>query len=372
MKLALDVSAVPPRLAGVGRYIGELARRLPATGIETTLVTRRDDTLRWHDWSPTTHIASIVPNARPSRLLYEAWLAGRGATARSVDVWHSPHYTMPHRSSTPTVVTIHDLTFFTNPEWHERSKVPFFRRAITYAATHAEVLVTISAFTARQLDEQIPHHAPVVVATLGVDLERFTTDSSADRELLRVHGLASERPYLFFLGTFEPRKGIDVLLDAFEEIARHDPDVELWLAGQPGWGVKEIEARIAGHDAFARIRRLGFVDESVLPALLRQSRAVIYPSRGEGFGLPVVEALACGANVVTSSNTVMSEIAGDAALLCAAGDATQLAEVITTALEMDDEQRARHAERSRARAEIFTWDSSVAQHVRAYEMAANV
>ena len=369
MKLALDVSAVPPRLAGAGRYIGELARRVPATGVETTLITRRDDTLRWHDWSPSTHIASIVPNSRPSRLLYEAWLAGRSATARSVDVWHSPHYTMPHRSSTPTVVTIHDLTFFTNPEWHERSKVPFFRRAISYAATHADVLVTISEYTARQLDEQIPKHAPVVVATLGVDLERFTTDSSGDQELLRVHELSAERPYLFFLGTFEPRKGIDVLLDAFEDVARHDPDVELWLAGQPGWGVKEIEARIAGHGASSRIRRLGFVDESVLPALLRQSRAVIYPSRGEGFGLPVVEALACGASVVTSSQTVMSEIAGDAALLAPAGDAARLAEEIMTALNASDEQRERRAVVARARAEIFTWDSSVAQHVKAYEMA---
>ena len=369
MKLALDVSAVPPRLAGAGRYIGELARRVPATGVDTTLVTRRDDTLRWHDWSPSTHIASIVPNARPSRLLYGALMAGRSSTARSVDVWHSPHYAMPHRSSTATVVTIHDLTFLTNPEWHERSKVSFFRRAIAYSATHADVLVTISEFTARQLDEQIPQHAPVVVATLGVDLERFTTDSSGDQEMLRAHELPAERPYIFFLGTFEPRKGIDVLLDAFEEVARRDAEVELWLAGQPGWGVKEIEARIASHGALSRIRRLGFVEEAALPALLRQSRAVVYPSRGEGFGLPVLEALACGARVVTSSDTVMSEIAGDAALLARVGDADQLAEVITTALTMSREERALRAQRSRARAEIFTWDASVAQHVRAYEMA---
>jgi glycosyltransferase involved in cell wall biosynthesis len=369
VRLALDVSAVPPRLAGAGRYIGELARRLPATGVETTLVTRRDDTLRWHDWSPSTHIASIVPNARPSRLLYEAWFAGRSAASKSVDVWHSPHYTMPRRSATPTVVTIHDLTFFTNPEWHERSKVPFFRRAIAYAATHADVLLTISEFTARELDEQIPSHAPVVVGTLGVDLERFTTDSSGDAALLKAHGLTAERPYIFFLGTFEPRKGIDVLLDAFEAIAKSDSEIELWLAGQPGWGVREIEARITGHGALSRIRRLGFVDEAVLPALLRQSRAVTYPSRGEGFGLPVLEALACGACVVTSGETVMSEIAGDAALLARAGDADELAAVLTTALAMSDGERAGSAQRARARAEIFTWDSSIAQHVKAYEMA---
>jgi glycosyltransferase involved in cell wall biosynthesis len=369
MKLALDVSAVPPRLAGAGRYIGELARRVPASGVETTLVTRRDDTLRWHDWSPSTHIASIVPNARPPRLLYEAWLAGRSAAARCVDVWHAPHYTMPHGGSTPTVVTIHDLTFFTNPEWHERSKVAFFRRAITYAAAHADVLVTISEFTARVLDEQIPKHAPVVVATLGVDLERFTADSSGDAELLRAHGLLAERPYIFFLGTFEPRKGIDVLLDAFQEIAARDDEVELWLAGQPGWGLKGIEAKIADHGALSRIRRLGFVDEAALPALIRQSRVVAYPSRGEGFGLPVLEALACGACVVTSSDTVMSEIAGGAALLARAGDATQLAEVLTTALELNDVERSARATHSRSRAESFTWDSSIAQHLKAYEMA---
>jgi glycosyltransferase involved in cell wall biosynthesis len=370
MKLALDVSAVPPRLAGAGRYIGELARRVPATGIDTTLVSRRGDAARWRDWSPSAHVASIVPNARPARLIYEAVLAGRGSTSKAVDVWHSPHYTMPRHSSTPTVVTILDLMFFTNPEWHERSKVPFFQHAISYAATHADVLVAISEFTARQLDEHVTTHAPVVVATLGVDLEKFTTDASGDVEILRAHGIATERPYIFYLGTFEPRKGIDVLLDAFEEIARRDSDVELWLAGQPGWGVEDIEARIASHGAVSRIRRLGFVDETVLPALIRRSRVVSYPSRGEGFGMPVIEALACGAVVETSADTVMSEIAGDAALLAPAGDAEQLAVVLSTALAMDDAERAHFAQRGRARAEEFTWDHCVAQHVKAYEMAA--
>ncbi len=330
MKLALDVSAVPPRMAGAGRYIGELARRVPPTGIETTLVTRRDDAVRWQEWSPAAHIAPIVPNARPTRLLYEALLAGRSSASRSVDVWHSPHYTMPRHSATPTVVTILDLMFFTNPEWHERSKVPIFRRAISYAATHADVLVAISEFTARQLDEIVPEHAPVVVATLGVDLEKFTTDSSDDAEILRAHGYGVDRPYIFYLGTFEPRKGIDVLLDAFEEVARRDSDVELWLAGQPGWGVKVIESQIANHGAKSRIRRLGFVDEVALPALIRQSRVVTYPSRGEGFGMPVIEALACGAVVETSADTVMSEIAGNAVLLARVGDAEQLADVLTS------------------------------------------
>ena len=97
---------------------------------------------------------------------------------------------------------------------------------------------------------------------------------------------------------------------------------------------------------------------------------VAYPSRGEGFGLPVLEALACGACVVTSSDTVMSEIAGDAALLARAGEADELAAVLTHALEMSEGERAETARRARARAEIFTWDASIAQHLKAYEMAA--
>jgi glycosyltransferase involved in cell wall biosynthesis len=357
-------------MAGAGRYIGELARRVPATGIETTLVTRRNDSSRWQEWSPSARVSSIIPNQRPSRLLYEALVAGRSSTARAVDVWHAPHYTMPRHSATPTVVTILDLMFFSNPEWHERSKVPFFQRAISHAATHADVLVAISEFTARQLEEYVPTHAPVVVATLGVDLETFTTDSSDDVELMRAHGLAVDRPYIFYLGTFEPRKGIDVLLDAFEEIARRDGVVELWLAGQPGWGVKDIETRIASHEALSRIRRLGFVDEKVLPALIRQSRVVAYPSRGEGFGMPVIEALACGAVVETSADSVMSEIAGDTALLARAGDVDQLVDVLLTALAMNDVDRAEFARRGRARAETFTWQHTIEQHVKAYEMAA--
>ncbi len=372
VRVALDVSAVPPQLAGAGRYIAELARRLPTNDVDTTLVTRRDDTLRWHDWSPASYVASVVPNARASRLLYEAWLLGTSSTARSADVWHAPHYTMPRRRSRPTVVTIHDLTFFTNPEWHERAKVPFFRRAITYAATHADVLISVSDFTSRQLEEILPRHAPLVTAPLGVDLERFSLDAGHDGEVLRAHHLPADRPYIFFLGTFEPRKGLDVLLTAFEEIARRRPEVELWLAGQAGWGVKAIETQIAEHGANDRIRRLDYVDDLILPSLLRQAATVAYPSRGEGFGLPVLEALACGAMVVTTDDTVMSDVAAGTALLANAGDSTSLAAQLENALSMTEPQRRERASLGRARAEQFSWGSSIAQHVVAYNMAAGL
>jgi glycosyltransferase involved in cell wall biosynthesis len=369
VRVALDVSAVPAQVAGAGRYVVEIARRLPGAGVSTTLVARRDDTARWREWSPDARVVGAVPRARPARLAYEAWLLGVGGVARGADVWHGPHYTMPHRGRMPTVVTIHDLTFFTNPEWHERTKVTFFRRAIVYAARHARVLVSVSDFSARLLDEIVPEHAPVVVAPLGVDLVAFGPEDDGDAARLAASGLDPSAPVVLFVGTVEPRKGLDVLLSAFADVATRDGDVELWLAGQAGWGEGPIAAQLASHPFARRIRRLGFVEDAALPALYRRARAVAYPSRGEGFGLPVLEALACGASVVTTAETVMAEVAGGTARLVPAGDAAALAAAVLAALEEGPDERAARASRARERAEGFTWESCVTQHLYAYRRA---
>jgi glycosyltransferase involved in cell wall biosynthesis len=371
MKVALDVSAIPNQVAGAGRYVVELSRRLPERGVTTTLVTRRDDVDRWATVSPNAARAALVPSGRVARLVNEEWLLGRSRPARESDLWHAPHYTMPHRRASPCVVTIHDLTFFTNPEWHERPKVVFFRRAIQYSATHAQVLVSVSSYTARLLDEIIPQHAPVIVAPLGVELDKFQPDPSGDAALFQSHDLPQNVPYIFFVGTVEPRKGLDVLLNAFSALASEIDELELWLAGQTGWGIGPIEEQIAAHPYSARIRRLGFVDDEFLPALYREARVVAYPSRGEGFGLPVLEAMACGALVVTSADTVMAEVAGDAAQLVAVGDATGLADGLRAVMAATAEERSAWSSRARARAEIFTWDSCVDQHLLAYEQAVS-
>jgi len=369
VKVALDVSAVPPQVAGAGRYIVELARRLPERGVATTLVTRRDDGERWATWAPDAGRASLVPSARVARLISEAYLLGESSTARDSDLWHAPHYTMPRRRARPCVVTIHDLTFFTNPEWHERSKVAFFRRAISYSTQHARVLICVSAFSARLLEEMFPAHAPIVVAPLGVELDAFQPDRSGDDELFERHALPREVPYVLFVGTVEPRKGLDVLLRAFDEIANDWGEVELWLAGQAGWDTGPIEAQIATHPHATRIRRLGFVNDALLPAMYRQARVVAYPSRGEGFGLPVLEAMACGAMVVTTAETVMAEVAGGAAALVPVGEASALAQALTEAMRAPDEERSARSARARARAEAFTWDACLDQHLVAYEQS---
>ncbi len=369
VRVTLDVSAVPPRITGAGRYVAEIARRLPDSGVSTTLVTRRDDGARWRELSPSSAVASPVAQSRLGRLAYERWMLGRSRWARDAEVWHGPHYTVPHNASVPRVVTIHDLTFFTNPEWHERAKVIYFRRAIAYSIRHAKVAVCVSEYSARQLTEVTGAALPIVVAPLGVDLSRFSRDEDGDEERFATANLSRTTPYVLFVGTAEPRKGLDVLLRAFTEVAHADPLVELWIGGLVGWGVSDLETQLRAHPFASRVRRLGFVDDAALPALYRRASVVAYPSRAEGFGLPVLEALACGAAVVTSASTVMAEVAGDAASLVAAGDSDGLANAVLSALVAPTAARERNARRARERAEVFTWDACVAAHVRAYDLA---
>ena len=366
MRIALDVSAVPEQLTGAGRYVVELAKRLPATGAQVTLVARRGDEERWRSWS-SADVAAIVPRGRGARLWYEAWSLGTSAPARAVDVWHGPHYTMPHRGSTPAVVTIHDLTFFTHPHWHEAAKVAYFQRAIRYSATHARALIAVSDATARLLDEYVVEHAPVIVAPHGVDLDTFHPAGEHDAALLATVGLDEASRYVLFVGTLEPRKGLDVLIAAFDEVAAQRPGLQLVLAGKAGWGeTPEVVARAASRE---RITRLGYVDQSVLPALMRQSRCVAYPSVAEGFGLPVLEALACGATVVTTRATVMEDVAGGHALLADAGRAESLAHALREAVDLDDTARATRAIAARAHAAHYTWEASVERHLEAYQRA---
>ncbi len=362
VRVALDVSAAPARLAGAGRYMAELVTHL--TEVDLEIVTRRNDESRWIPVRGSVH--GIVASPRPVRLLEEALWLGWSKPARQSDLWHGPHYTMPLVTRRPVVVTVHDMTFFSHPEWHEAAKVAFFRSAISRAARRAAAVVCVSEATASEFADLAPR-APVVVAPHGVDVVRFRPDADGDGDILTRAGLDREVPAIVFVGTLEPRKGVDTLVDAFANVARAHPEVELWLAGQPGWGL-DVDTLIASSPARERIRRLGFVDDELLAPLLRRADVVAYPSRGEGFGLPVLEALACGSPVVTTRGTVMEEVAGGCATLVHPGDARELADALSALLEAGRHDVHRAA-RGVARAREFTWERSARAHVTAYERA---
>jgi glycosyltransferase involved in cell wall biosynthesis len=368
VRVLLDVSAVPDKIAGAGVYTTEITRQLARRDdLELVLVARRGDAPRWRAIAPTALVEAVVPAARPARLTWEQVRGPRLADKLRADVWHGPHYTMPARLRIPAVVTVHDLTFFDHPEWHERAKVLFFRRAIVESARRAAVIVCVSDTTATRLGVVAPARGTVMVIHHGVDTQRFRPDAAdeqADRARLAALGIAS--PYLAFIGTMEPRKNIPALIAAFSRVVADHPDLRLVLAGRPGWGTGAVDAAVAASGVAERIERPGYLPDDVLPAFLRHAAAVMYPSHEEGFGIPPLEAMASGTPVLTSADVATADLAGDA-VATARLDPAALADGIRRVLDPVEADRLRRAGSKLVIG--FSWSAAADRHVDAYRAA---
>lgn len=278
---------------------------------------------------------------------------GRG----DVDLFWSPLHTLPWRCPVPAVVTVHDLTPVLFPRahhWKTRWSVrPFLARSLA----RADRVVAVSAATAADLRRLYPRAAPVTVIPNGVS-EQFEAASPARVAEIRRHEGAAEG-YVLFAGTLEPRKNLAGLLAAWELVRERLPTAPpLLLAGGWGWGDETLRGRL--ETAAARgVRVLGRVDRSRLIGLLQGATVFVYPSLYEGFGLPVLEAMACGVPVVTSDRSSLPEVVGDAGLLVDPAEPRAIAEAILQILGSPELAR-RLAERGRERSRSFTWSRAAA------------
>jgi glycosyltransferase involved in cell wall biosynthesis len=367
LRVAVDATAIPPRLTGAGVYAAKLLGRFA----------RRDD-LDLEVFAALGSFAALAAPGlrlravraaglgRPARIGWTQLAAGAAARRSGARVLHGLHYELPLRAGLPTVVTVHDLTLVTHPEWHEAAKVRYFGWALRRAVAGADRVLCVSATTARDLAEHLGVAGERVdVTPLGTDLVPASDEEVA--ELRARVGL--DGPYLLGLGTLEPRKDLPTLVRAFAAIAAEVPHT-LVLAGLAGWGSDELAAAVAGSGAAERIRLTGYVPEHDKAALLTGADLLAYPSRYEGFGLPVLEAMACGTPVVTTTGGSLPEVAGDAALLVPTGDAEQLAAAVLKLLG-DQAARADQARRGRARAAAFTWERCADLTVVAYRKAVD-
>jgi glycosyltransferase involved in cell wall biosynthesis len=305
VRVALDVSPLVQTRAGTARYIRNLLRHLGG------------DVRR----------LSFGGQGRASTLGRELWWYPLGLRRVDADVLHCTTYRGPLRPRTPLVVTVHDLAVFAWPRAFPPWTRGYSRLVVPHVLAGARRVIAVSDFTRLEL-----------VRVLGVREERIRVIPNAVEETFTAEGPAADGDYVLAVGTLEPRKNLARLADAARRAG-----AELRVVGAPGWGRVEV-----GGDG---VVWLGEIPDDELARLYRGARVVAYPSLYEGFGIPVLEAMACGAPVVTSAGGATEEVAGGAAVLVDPVDAGSIAAGLEEADRRRDELRARGFERART----FSW-----------------
>jgi glycosyltransferase involved in cell wall biosynthesis len=323
-----------------------------------------------HAEPPAPPFRPPVPVAHlplPRLALYEAWHAvGRPRVERAtgpVDVVHATAVAVPP-SDAPLVVTIHDLAFLAAPEQATRHGLRFFRRGTELARRHADLVLVPTEATAQECRDAGFDPGTIRVVPWGVAAAPVS-DAEVAAALAR-HGLDA-RPYVLFVGTVEPRKNLAGLTQAMALLAGRG--VDLALVGPDGWN-EDLASHLAVVErAGGRVHRLGFQPPEALPALYAGAGAFCFPSLREGFGMPVLEAMAHGAPVVTSAGTATAEVAGDAGLLVDPTSPADIAAALERILD-DDALAADLRARGRARASTYTWERTAAQTAAVYAEVA--
>ena len=348
MRVGLVVDQLfAPVPGGTGRYAGELAAALTLTAPARSSL---QPWSAWHGSRPTAPSGTSGLRQLPigSKLLSRMWERGLGPAPRDADVVHATTLLVPPKRRAALVVTIHDVVPWTHPETLTPRGVGFHRHMGARAASEADLIVTPTLSVADQVRDILAPGAEVVAVHPGFSSDLTIPDDARERRARYV----PRDDYLLFVGTAEPRKGLDTLLAALSEPALMGQS--LVVVGPRGWGGVDVwqEAEVRGIGD--RVTITGRVDDADLAALYAGARLVVMPSRAEGFGLPVLEAMTLGVPVVTSDDPAMREVGGGATQIFPVGDPTALSAAIVGVLG-DAGLRAQMIEAGRIRARDFDW-----------------
>ncbi len=358
MRTALDLTQVPRRKTGMGVYGFNLALQLVCREEGVLFVSRDDpDKKRLREaLGPGWSLQEVAPRwtrILPLRFLWEQVLLPRICRRFRVDLLHSLHYTTPLFASTPRVVTVPDMSFYLCPEYHTPLKRLYFKGLLPWVLRRVSGVITLSEGGKAELLRRFSSlpHLSVQAIPLGAP------------EGCRRFPQGGKETFLF-LGTREPRKNIEGLLRAYALLVSRDPSSpSLTIVGGRGWGRDPVES--LPREIQGRVHVLGYLAEEKKEELLGRAVALVYPSFYEGFGLPVLEAMAQGIPVVTSRGTVMEEVGGGAVLAVDPHSPVEMADAMERLVKepiLWEELSRRGLERARE----YTWERTGCETRRFY------
>lgn len=369
MKIGIDATPLPRQPFGAGKYIIELVRHLAQQAGGHRLVVFATTHGRRQIGSPATNnLEWVTVPDMPSalRLIWEQARLPHLARRHGLDLLHSLHYTSPYSLSCPSVVTFHDMTFLLFPELHTRAKRTLFPRLIRLSAERAAALVAVSESTRRDAIRLLGlPPGRVHVTPLGVsEAFRPIHDAQALAERRRKYRLPEA--FVLFVGLIEPRKNLPLLLRAYARLAARRDIPPLVLAGRGGWGARQVEQLVKTLGLQEKVHFAGYFPDCDLPFVYNLAQVLVYPSTYEGFGLPPLEAMACGTPVIATDAAALAENIGEAGLLIPPLDEQALEDALQTLI--DNPALQKHlAQVGIKQAAEFSWERTARLTLKVYE-----
>jgi len=312
-------------------------------------------------------VKKLVPRPYALMRFLQQQFFSAGARRHAFDLYHEPSF-LPFRFSGPTVITIHDLSFL-RPEMHPAQRVKAVGSALPRAIERAAAIIVDSEFVRKEVITAFSvNPARVSTIPLGVSSEYRPRSRAEVGASLARYDLAY-REYMLAVGTLEPRKNLLQAIAAHAALpGRIKTDLPLVVAGMKGWLTQELEARIRAAEERGEVRWLGYVPAEDLPQIYSAARLLVYPSLYEGFGLPVLEAMASGIPVITSDQASLPEVAGDAGIMVDPRDCDALRDAMLRLIE-DEKEVQRRIELGHAQVARFSWRACAENTLAVYRKA---
>ncbi len=377
MRIGIDYTAAVQQGAGIGRYTRELVRALAKLDQSNDYVLfaaaggqRTTDS----GWPSNFQMRSVPLSDRSLAILWHRlqlplWVE---LVTGPVDIFHSPDFVLPPVRRAKTLLTVHDLSFMRYPECTHANLRAYLNKVVPRSVHRADLILADSQHTKNDLVELLGvKPGKIEVVYPGVE-ERFRPikDQALLEQVRRRYNLPLR--FILGLGTLQPRKNFTRLIEAFASVqAGKYASLHLVIAGGRGWLYEEIFATVERLGLGGRVVFPGFVADGDLPALYNLAALFVFPSLYEGFGLPPLEAMACGTPVITSDASSLPEVVGEAGLMVEATDVTALAEAMRRVLE-DDELREKMIVRGLEQARKFTWKKAAARLLSLYEAISSI